>query len=392
MTGRTDNLDKQGIPFYVPWMTSADKKAVSQALTSRWLTGGPLVRSFEADFAKYVDAKFAIAVNSCTAALHLAMRAIDIGPGDEVIVPDFTFAATANAPIFCGAKPVLADVDERTFNISPTQVLNKITSKTKAIIPVHYGGQACEMKELMEIAHDYHLHIIEDCAHSLGSDYKGKMTGTFGEMGCFSFYPTKIITTLEGGMITTNDEKYAQKLRLLREHGMSRNAIERESGVTWYYDVIDLGYNYRLTDPQAALGASQLKRVDEGIKKRIKIADYYDKQLIAINQGLTVPNRAPNRSHIFHLYNLKLPESQDGAVRNALFKKLALKGIQSSVHYPPLHLMSFYKQFIKKDSDTFPVTEKIYNQIISLPLYPGLTKKEVLRVTTEIKNFLVKSS
>jgi perosamine synthetase len=382
-------LGNQGIPFYVPWMTSDDKKAVFQALNSRWLTGGPLVRSFESDFAQYVGSKFAVAVNSCTAALHLAMRALDIGPGDEVIVPDFTFAATANAPIFCGAKPVIADIDEKTFNLSPEQVLNKITSKTKAIIPVHYGGQSCEMKELIEIAHDHHFHIVEDCAHSLGADYSGKKTGTFGAMGCFSFYPTKIITTLEGGMITTNDEKLDKKLRLLREHGMSRNAIERESGATWYYDVIDLGYNYRLTDPQAALGASQLKRIEDGIRRRIRVADYYDKELCKTNSDLAVPYRAPNRSHIFHLYTLKVPNSKAGVVRNELFNKLSKAGIQSSVHYTPLHLMSFYKQFLKK-SDTFPVAEKIHNQIISLPLYPTLTKKEVLQITGEIKDFVQK--
>jgi perosamine synthetase len=386
-------LDNQGIPFYVPWMTSEDKKAVFQALNSRWLTGGPLVRSFESDFAQYVGVKFAVAVNSCTAALHLAMRALDIGPGDEVIVPDLTFAATANAPIFCGAKPVLTDIDEKTFNISPEQVLNKITSKTKAIIPVHYGGQSCDMKELTEIAHDHHLHIVEDCAHSLGADYEGKKTGTFGDMGCFSFYPTKIITTLEGGMITTNDEKLDTKLRLLREHGMSRNAIERESGATWYYDVVDLGYNYRLTDPQAALGASQLKRIEDGIKRRIRIADYYDKELnAAAKAGLVIPYRAPNRTHIFHLYTLKIPVSQSGATRNELFKKLSLAGIQSSVHYTPLHLMSLYKPFLGKKSNTYPIAEKIYSQILTLPLYPTLTKKKILRITGEITSFFKKSA
>jgi dTDP-4-amino-4,6-dideoxygalactose transaminase len=372
-------------------MTSEDKKAVFQALNSRWLTGGPLVRSFESDFAHYVGSKFAVAVNSCTAALHISMRALDIGVGDEVIVPDLTFAATANAAIFCGAKPVLADIDERTFNLSPEQVRNKITSKTKAIIPVHYGGQSCDMKELLEIAHDYHLHVVEDCAHSLGADYKNKKTGTFGAMGCFSFYPTKIITTLEGGMVTTDDEKLDKKLRLLREHGMSRNALERESGATWHYDVVDLGYNYRMTDPQAALGASQLKRIEDGIKRRIRIADYYDEKLTSPNLGLVIPFRAPNRSHIFHLYTLKIPESQGGLARNELFKRLAVAGIQSSVHYTPLHLMSFYKQFLNKKSDKFPIAEKIYHQIISLPLYPTLTKKEVLQVTHEITDFINKT-
>jgi perosamine synthetase len=380
-------LDRKETPFYVPWITADDKRAVFHALNSRWLTGGPLVRSFESAFADYVGTKFAVAVNSCTAALHLSMRVLNIGPGDEVIVPDLTFAATANAAIFCGAKPVLADIDGETFNLSPTQVLEKITSKTKAIIPVHYGGQSCDMKELLEIAHDYRLHIVEDCAHSLGAEYNGQMTGSFGEMGCFSFYPTKIITTLEGGMITTNDEKLDKRLRILREHGMSRNALEREQGASWYYDVVDLGYNYRLTDAQAALGSSQLKRVEDGIQRRILLAGYFSKELSDAGFKLVTPYQAASRSHIFHLYTIKVPKSEKGLIRNELFKRLAIAGIQSSVHYTPLHLMTFYKQFLKK-SDTFPIAEKIYDQILSLPLYPTLTKKEVIHITDHIRDFL----
>jgi perosamine synthetase len=381
-------MDSQGIPFYVPWMTANDKRAVSNALNSRWLTGGPLVKSFESSFAEYVGSKFAIAVNSCTAALHLSMRALNIGPGDEVIVPDLTFAATANAPLFCGAKPVLADIDEETFNLDPKQLLKKINPKTKAIIPVHYGGQSCDMKELMEIANDYKIHVVEDCAHSLGATYKDQMTGTFGAMGCFSFYPTKIITTLEGGMITTNDEKLDKRLRLLREHGMSRNALERENGATWYYDVVDLGYNYRLTDAQAALGASQLRRIDDGIRRRIRIAGYYDKELSSANLGVVVPHRAPNRTHIFHLYTIKVPKSNRGSTRNELFQNLAAAGIQSSVHYTPLHMMTFYKQFFDSKNETFPIAEKICKQILSLPLYPTLPKKVVIQVTERVNNFV----
>jgi perosamine synthetase len=369
-------LAHKEIPFYVPWITKDDKRAVSQALNSRWLTGGPLVSSFESVFANYVGTKFAVAVNSCTAALHLSMRALNIGPGDEVIVPDLTFAATANAALFVGAKPVFADIDEHTFNLSPKEVLKKITSKTKAIVPVHYGGQSCDMKEILEIAKDYHLNVVEDCAHSLGAKYDGKMTGSFGELGCFSFYPTKIITTLEGGMITTNDEKLHKRLRLLREHGMSRNAIDREKGATWFYDVVDLGYNYRLTDAQAALGESQLKRVDDGIERRIRIAGYYDQEFKGAAEQFVIPQKNSDRSHIYHLYTIKVNESKKGLKRNLVFEKLSNAGVQSSVHYTPLHLMTFYKQFLK-DTETFPVAKKIYDQILSLPLYPTLTRKEV---------------
>ena len=384
-------MESDGIPFFVPQITKEDKKAIREALNSRWLTGGPRAKDFENAFADFVGSKYAVAVNSCTAALHLAMRVLDIGPGDEVIVPDLTFAATANAPIFCGAKPVFADIEEDTFNVSPKQILAKITSKTKAIIPVHYGGQPCDMRELLEIAEDYHLPIVEDCAHSLGAEYDGKETGNFGVMGCFSFYPTKMITTLEGGMITTNDEEIEKRMRILREHGMNRNALERELGTTWHYDVIDLGYNYRLTEAQAALGISQLKRLSDGIKRRKRIAQYYDKELDTEDLGISVPHRAAHRSHVFHLYTIKYTKSKSGPTRNELFKYLATAGIQSSVHYTPLHLMSFYKQFLKK-SDTFPIAEKIFEQILSLPLYPALTRKNVILITNKISDIIRKSN
>ena len=315
------------------------------------------------------------------------MRALNIGPGDEVIVPDLTFAATANAPLFCGAKPVFADIDEKTFNISPKDVLERITSNTKAIIPVHYGGQSCDMTELLEIAEDHKLFVVEDCAHSLGAEYKGKKTGTFGAMGCFSFYPTKIITTLEGGMITTNDEQIDKKLRILREHGMSRNALERESNAAWYYDVVDLGYNYRLTEAQAALGISQMDRIETGIRRRIQGASYYSKKLKS-TQNIVLPYQAQDRSHIFHLYTIRIQEERDGANRDAVFVQLRDAGVQSSVHYTPLHLMSFYKQFIKKKSPRFPVAEKIYREILSLPLYPTLTRKNIATIATKIREIL----
>jgi perosamine synthetase len=374
------------IPFYVPWVTKEDKKAVSDALKSRWLTGGPKASEFEKLFAEYIGVKHAIAVNSCTAALHLAMRVLNIKTGDEVIVPDLTFAATANAPIFCGAKPIFADIDEKTFNISIEDIMNKITPNTKAIIPVHYGGQACDMQEIQEIAEDHKLHIVEDCAHSLGAEYKGKKTGNLGTMGCFSFYPTKIITTLEGGMITINDNHLAQKSRILREHGMTKTAFDRESDATWYYDVVDLGYNYRLNELQAALGISQLKRVEEGIKKRIRIAHYYSKKLsMPALKGIIPPYEAPDRSHIFHLYVVKMQENEIGITRDRLFRELLNNQIETSVHYTPLHLMSFYKRFLKK-SDRFPVAERICKQILSLPLYPTLTRANVDYIAKKLKD------
>lgn len=371
------------IPFYIPWITKEDEKAVSAALKCRWLTGGPIAVQFEKKFADYIGVKHAISVSSCTAALHLAMHVLNIKSGDEVIVPDITFAATANAPLFVGAKPVFADIDENTLNMSPKDLLSKITPKTKAIIPVHYGGQPCDMKEILEIAEDYKLNIVEDCAHSLGANYDDKKTGSFGVFGCFSFYPTKIVTTLEGGMITTNDDDLAKRLRTLRGHGMSKTALDRESEAAWYYDVVDLGYNYRLNEVQAALGISQLERVEEGINRRIKAAYHYRKRLKL--DGIVLPHEAPHRSHIFHLYTIKVEKDKFGKTRDELFKKLSDNGIGVSLHYTPLHKLSLYKKFLNSKANKFPVAERIYQQILSLPLYPTMTKNDVDFVVENIK-------
>ena len=375
-------MSSGGVPFYQPWITNQDEKAISEALKSRWLTGGPLAADFEKKFAEYMGVKCAVSVNSCTAALHLAMRVLNIKSGDEVVVPDLTFAATANAALFVGATPVFADIDEKTFNISPNDVLNKITPKTKAIIPVHYGGQPCDMTELIEIAQDYKLHIVEDCAHSLGAKYDGKQTGSFGVFGCFSFYPTKIITTLEGGMITTNDENLAKKLQVLREHGMSKSAIDRESEASWYYDVVDLGYNYRLNELQSALGISQLERVENGIKMRMEAARYYGERLNL--NGIVTPYEAAGRSHIYHLYVIKVDKDKFGLTRDELFKKLSADKVGVSLHYTPLHKLSFYKKFLNSTTNKFPVAEQIYQQILSLPLYPNMTKNDVDYVVDSI--------
>jgi len=374
---------KQQIPFFVPWITDEDEKAVVEALNSRWLTGGPKAVEFEKMFANYIGINNAISVNSCTSALHLAMRAIDIGPGDEVIVPVLTFAAVANAPIFCGAKPVLADVDEKTYNILPEDIMNKITDKTKAVIVVHHAGQPCDMKEIAEIAEDNRLHIIEDCAHSLGASYVGRKTGSIGTTGCFSFYPTKNITTLEGGMVTTNDSDIARKMILLREHAITKKAIEREKEMGWYYDVIDLGYNYRLNEIQAALGTSQLRRIKEINKKRIEAANRYTARLSKI-EGIIPPYAAPNRVHVYHLYVIKVIEEEFGLSRDELFVKLSKQGIGLSVHYTPLHLLSFYKKTLGHNLGDFPNAERAYKQVLSLPLFPTMTQEQIDYVAERI--------
>jgi len=370
------------VPFFVPWVTEEDKKAVIKALSSRWLTGGPKAKDFEGMFANYLGVKNSLAVNSCTAALHLSMRALNIGPGDEVIVSVLTFAATANAPLFVGAKPVFADIDDKTFNIAPKSIRDKITEKTKAIVAVHYGGQPCDMKEIMQIARRHNLYVVEDCAHSLGAEYRGKKTGCIGSVGCFSFYPTKVITTIEGGMATTNDEEIARKIELLREHGMTRSALAREETSTWYYDVVDLGYNYRLNEVQAALGISQLKRVEEINKRRIAAAHYYSHELKEI-EGIIPPYEAKERTHVYHLYAIRVT-GRYGIDRNELYRRLSAKGIGLSVHYTPLHLLTFYKQNLGYKKGDFPNAEKVSDEILSLPLFPKISKSQIDYVVKEI--------
>jgi len=374
---------KREIPFFIPWVTREDKKAVLETLNSRWLTGGPKTKEFEELFANYAGVRHAVAVNSCTAALHLAMRALGTGPEDEVIVPVFTFAATANAPLFVGAKPVFADIDEKTFNISPKDIQNKITKKTKAIIVVHYGGQPCDMKEIMQIAKRHNLHVVEDCAHSLGAEYMGQKTGGIGTIGCFSFYPTKIITTLEGGMVTTNDEEIAKQIKILREHGMTKGAFDREKTATWYYDVVNLGYNYRLNEVQSTLGISQLKRIDEINKKRIEAAHYYTKKLEKIN-GIIPPYEAKDRTHVYHLYAIRVVEPERGINRDELYKKLSKEGIGLSVHYTPLHFLTFYKKTLGYKTGDFPIAEQVSKEVLSLPIYPTITKAQIDYVIKEL--------
>lgn len=371
------------VPFFIPWITDKDKKAVLEALTSRWLTGGPRAKELEKMFANYIGVKHSVSVNSCTAALHLAMRALNIGPGDEVIVPVLTFAATANAPLFAGAKTVFADVDEKAFNISPKDIQNKITEKTKAIIIVHYGGQPCDMKEIIQIAKRHDLYVVEDCAHSLGAEYMGQKTGAIGTIGCFSFYPTKIITTLEGGMVTTNDEKIAEQAKILREHGMTKSAFEREKKATWYYNVVCLGYNYRLNEVQAALGISQLKRVEEINKKSIEAAHYYARKLKETD-GIIPPYKAKDRTHVYHLYVIRVTERY-GIDRDELYKRLSTKGVGLSVHYTPLHLLTFYEKKLGYRVGDFPTAEKISKEILSLPLFPTISKAQIDYVIEEIK-------
>lgn len=372
------------IPYFVPWITNKDKQIMMSALSSRWLTNGPMLQKFEKNIRQFIGTKYSVGVGSATQALHLSLRALGVKKGDEVIIPTFTFIATANAVIYCGAKPVLADVDQDTFNIDPISVKKKITKHTKAIIPVHHGGQSCDMDKIMAISRKYGLSVIEDCAHALGSKFGNKYCGSIGKMGCFSFYPTKIITTGEGGMVTTNNSQFLKKIRLLRSQGMNILPHQRELKNEWKYDIVDLGYNYRLDEIRAALGFSQSLRIDNINKKRIKIAKTYNK-LIKKIKGISTPLTKNDRNHIYHLYTIKI-EKDFHYGRNELLKKLYHKGIGTSVQYYPIHLMSYYKQHFRQKTSNFPIANILKDKILCLPIYASMTEKQVEYVVNTLKS------
>jgi perosamine synthetase len=369
------------VPFFVPWITNKDKQIVLKSLNQRWLTNGSFLQRFESNFQKYISSTYSIGVGSGAQALHLAVRGLGIGPGDEVIVPSFTFVATANAVTSCGSKPIFADVELDTFNISIDSVKKLITKKTKAIIPVHYAGQSCDMDKINSISKKNNLKIIEDCAHALGSTFKNNKCGNLGDVGCFSFYPTKIITTGEGGMVTCNKSELFKKIKILKSQAMSISSNEREKLATWKYDVTDLGYNYRLDEIRSSLGFSQLFRVDEINKMRIKLASIYTNSLSKI-KGIEVPLLKNNRNHIFHLYSIKITDEYP-LTRDELYQKLTQKGIGTSVQYTPIHLMSYYKK--KNKNKSLKNSEKLMNQVLCLPIFPKMTLKEIQYVIKNIK-------
>ena len=371
------------VPYYSPWITKTDESYVMKALKQRWLTNGSFLKKFEKKIGNFLKCRHVSGVGSATQALHLSLRALDISKDDEVIVPTFTFVASANAALYCNAKPVLTDVDSDTFTISPLEIRKKITRKTRAIIVVHYGGQSCDMDAITNIGKQYGIPIVEDCAHALGSKFKNKFCGTIGKVGCFSFYPTKIITTGEGGAITSNDATISKKVNILRSQGMSTNADLREKQSKWRYDILDLGYNYRLDEIRSSLGYSQISRVNTINKMRKKIAKIYDKKLKKIN-GITIPKIISNRNHIYHLYTIKV-EKNYHLTRDGLFNKLSKNGVGSSVQYTPIHQLSFYKKKFKLNDNDFPNSTNLQSQVLSLPIFPQMTKKQIEKVISIIE-------
>lgn len=359
------------VPFFAPWITSSDKKAVLNALGSTFLTDGPILRQFESEFAKFTGAKYAIGVSNATTALHLSLIALGIGKGDEVIVPDMTFVATANAVAHSGATPIFADIDKDDLNISIESIERNLSKKTKAILPVHFAGKTCNIEKISKLAKKHKLVLIEDCAHAIGARYKKKHVGNFGDAGCFSFYPTKNITTIEGGMIVTNSQKVAEEVRRSRNHGITKSLSQRYTkGKPWEYDVIHSGYNYRLDEIRSALGLNQLKRISKLNLLRRNACKYYSDNLKDV-KGISTPT-VFDESDVNHLYIIRV-QREYGISRDELFQKFIERGISVTVHYKPLHEFTIFRKGIK-NMNLVNNTIDVYQEIISLPLFPQISR------------------
>lgn len=372
--------------FGAPLIEQEEIDEVVATLKSGWIGTGPKVAKFEKMFAEYKGCSHAVAVSSCTAALHLSMLAIGIEPGDEVIVPTMTFGATANAVIHAGGTPVFVDCERDTMNMDPEDVERKITPRTKAIIPVHFAGRPCNMDALMAIAEKHGLKIVEDCAHAVETEYHGRKAGTFGDLGCFSFYVTKNITTCEGGMVITENEEYADKIKVLALHGMSKDAWKRFSDQGYkHYQYVYCGYKYNMTDIQASLGIHQLPRIDHYWKRRKEIWETYNEAF----KNLPVITPAPvehGTKHAYHLYTLLLDIDNLEITRDQFLDEMTKRNIGVGVHYIALHLHPFFRKKYGYKRGDFPNSEWISDRTVSIPLSPKLTEDDVNSVILAIRD------
>jgi len=377
------------IPYSTQSISAADVKAVERSLRSGWLTQGPALEKFEKAIAKKVGAKFAVAFNSGTAALHAAYFAAGIGKGDEVIVPSLTFAATANAALYLGAKPVFADCDKEYGTMSVAGARKKITKKTKAIVPVDYAGRPADLNEFRALAKKYKLVFIEDAAQSLGATYRGKSVGTQADMTMFSFHPVKSITTGEGGVIVTNNEKYAKAMRMFRSHGIVKDPkmFVRKNHGAWYQEMQELGFNYRMPEMCAALGESQLKRLDSFITKRRAAAKRYQKLLSRIPNLILPPVERSCEKSAWHLYPVRLAP-KIAHKRDEVFAKMREAGIGVQVHHVPVHTHLFYEKLGYKKG-ICPITEAFVASEISIPLFPAITQKQQQYIADTLKRMLI---
>lgn len=372
------------IPLFDSDFGQEEIDAATEVIRSRWITMGEQTQRFEQEFCRFSNAKHAFAVSNGTTALHLANVALGIGPGDEVVVPSLTFVASVNSILYTGATPVFADiVSEHDLTIAPDDIQRKITEQTRAILLVHYAGYPCHMDEIMAIARNYNLLVIEDCAHAPGAALDGTACGNFGACGCFSFFSNKNLSTGEGGMLVTQRDDVAEKIKLIRSHGMTSLTLDRYKGHSYSYDVVDLGYNYRPTEISSALGMVQLHKLADKNERRKELVDYYQQKLAELD-GIQVPFiKHPGQSS-YHIFPIILSPKWD---RTRFMEFLKQNGIQTSIHYPPAHLFTYHKKYIPS-KDNLPVTEDIARREVTLPLYPALKYEEIDYIAEVIEKFV----
>ena len=376
------------VPYGRQWIDEEDIRAVVDVLRSDWLTTGPKVSEFERAVADYVGAKYAVAVSSGTAALHAVMNAIGVEPGDEVILPPMTFVATANCIVYQGATPVFVDVAPDTLLINPVEIESKITSHTKAIIAVDYAGHPCDYEKLRDIADRHGIKLIADACHSLGARYKGRPVGTLADLSVLSFHPVKHITSGEGGMVITDSLEFARSIQRFRNHGIDSDHRQRLSQGTWFYEMVNLGYNYRITDIQCALGKSQLRKLPGWLKRRREIAAYYDQALDTI-PGLNRLRVSPEVTHAYHLYVLQIDSTKLQIDRDTIFTKLRSRGVGANVHYIPVYLHPFYRERYGIKPGLCPEAESAYQKLLSLPIFPQMTDYDSDFVVSLLNKILV---
>jgi perosamine synthetase len=376
------------VPFHAPSIGEEEIAEVVDTLRSGWLTSGPKVARFEEAFAGVVGARHAIAVNSCTAALHLALEAAGVRRGDEVIIPTYTFAATGEVVTYLGARLVLVDCRADTLNIDVSTIEPHLTSRTKAVIPVHIGGQACDMEPILDLARRRGLHVIEDAAHALPTTYRGRLVGAISDLTAFSFYATKTITTGEGGMITTQRDDYAARMKQMSLHGLSQNAWNRyTTNGHWSYGIEEFGFKYNLSDLAASLGIRQLHRMDEFHQRRRRIAEMYTTAFTDLDT-CTTPHEAGFGTHAWHLYVLQLNLAALRGSRDEVIEALRQRGVATSVHFIPLHLHPIYQNTYGYRAGQFPAAETAFGRAVSLPIYPRLSDEDVSYVIEAVRDTL----
>ncbi len=373
------------LPFFKPDVGDAEVEAVGDVIRSGWLTYGPRVREFGDACAAYLDVPCAVPVSSCSAGLFLGLKALGVRPGDEVILPALTFVSTLTAVLHCGATPVLADLDPANLGLDPDAFAAAVSERTRAVLPVHIAGHPCRINEIIDLAHAKDIKVLEDAAHSFGAAVDGRRIGGFGDATVFSFYATKCITTGDGGLVTTRDQKIADELALLSFHGMDGNAWQRYSDKgNWYYEVVAVGYKLHLGDPAAALGLVQLSRADDFLARRTEIAQRYN-EAFADLPGVTVPAAAPDVTHAWHLYVLRLDRDHISEGRDGLIADLTRARIGSSVHFIPLHHHPAFESYAATYADRLPETDRYYSEAVSLPLFTAMSDRDVDDVIAAVR-------